>query len=165
MFAALLKTTLLTSPPVVLIVGTSILKAFKMPYEVVFGYKNSNKAMVSRPYVWLESPNGEITDFGFTTHTDKISVCGVGIGFVTDAQDVTYTTDVTGPIYKVPDNGGTLESLRKLVKQIQSNGLNAFMKKLDDTQQAAITDALALANDPASRITFGGMAEELREYV
>ena len=161
MFASLLKTNLLSSPAVVLIVQTSIFKAFGLPFSVVFGFKNSNIAMVSRPYVWLETPEGHVTDIGITARTDKISICGTTIGFVPTATDVTYTSDVSGPIYKVSDDSGTLDTLRKIVNSVQQDGVETFVKKLEASQQAAIQAALQFANDPSSRITFDGIPATL----
>ena len=161
-FSALLSTPLLSSSPVVLVVETSILKAFSVPFTVVFGFKNSNVAMVSRPHVWLESPpSGAVTDLGMSTCTDNISVCGSSFGFVPTASDVTYTSDVSGPVYRVPEECGHLDKLRRLVKTLQQDGVDKFVKKLGGQYEAALAAALQCANDPAARIAFAGSSPAL----
>ena len=158
MFSALLHTGLLALPSLALVLETSILKAYRIPYQVVFGFKNSNVQQTSRPYVWLESPEGFVTDLGMTSRTDKIIVMGTTFGFAPDATDVTYTNTEYGPLYLLAPKAIKAEKLREQVAGVQEHGVDHLLKQLDPRFQADIAAAFKYANDPASRITFKGIA-------
>ena len=159
-FAALLNTPLLSSPLVVLLVESSILKAFDVPFTVQFGYKNSNVKLFSQPWVWLESPELQLTDIGMNTVTDKIKILGKSFGFSAGASDVTYTSETQGAIY-TPRKKYLLKDLITKVDEMQKAGVKVFMSKLEPDNQAAIAAALQLANDPTSRIAFQGVHSRL----
>ena len=156
-FAILLPTGLARSPAVCTKVTAAILTQLRLPFEIVYGYKQLQEESWSRAHMWLESPSGAITDIATLSIYHSIQILGQSFNFSggsvasgTVREPFYGSTDV----FIVPKESPKMETLRTA-----GTDLNTFIdSNIKDTQQReALTRVVQTCTDVSTRITFEGV--------
>jgi hypothetical protein len=156
-FSVLLPTGLARSPAVCTKVAAAILTQLRLPYELVYGYKQLQEESWSRAHMWLESPSGAITDIATLSIYHSIQILGQTFNF---SGGSSAAGTVREPFYGitdvfiVPKESPKMETLRTAGADLDTF-IDSNIK--DSQQREALTRVVQTSTDDNTRITFEGV--------